>query len=226
MQRQGGVMASADAATIDLADYTLSIGGRIDGFLYRGLNRDDYAMVWVSSGFEELTGLDAEAFVRKRSSFSALIHPEDLDLVNDAVAKALETGGRWQVAYRLKAPDGGWRYVHETGGGCDPDPETGVARYLDGIILESGRLTGLAKKLEQGRDSVRQINESIGEIFKTLKTLRLLALNARIEAARAAEHGLGFNVVAQEMNGLASAGETVMKLVEDELRRLNEAVRL
>ena len=77
-----------------------------------------------------------------------------------------------------------------------------------------------------GRDSVRQINDQIGEIFKTLKTLRLLALNARIEAARAAEHGVGFNVVAQEMNGLAAAGESVMKMIEDELRRLNEAVKL
>ncbi|GBD48663.1 PAS domain-containing protein [Methylopila sp. Yamaguchi] len=214
------------AAVIDLADYTESIGSRIDGFLYRGLNRDDYAMVWVSSGFQALTGEDGDAFVRQRKSFSALIHPEDIQSVNDAVAKALETGGRWQVAYRLKAPDGGWRYVHETGGACDPDPVTGTPQYLDGIILESSRLTRLAEKLDSGRASVKAMNGSIAQIFKTLKTLRLLALNARIEAARAAEHGVGFNVVAQEMNALATTSEGVMKLIEAELGRLNEAVKL
>ena len=217
---------SSQAAAIDLRDYTQSIGSRIDGFLYRGLNRDDYAMVWVSSGFNALTGLDADEFVARRSSFAALIHPEDIDLVNDAVAQALETSGRWQIAYRLKHPEGGWRYVHETGGGCDPDPETGTPRYLDGIILDSGRLTGLAKKLELGRASVKAMNVSVDDIYKTLKTLRLLALNARIEAARAADHGAGFNVVAQEMTTLAAMGEDVMKLIEQELRRLNDAVKL
>lgn len=217
---------SSAALAIDLADYTESIGSRIDGFLYRGLNRDDYAMVWVSAGFEALTGVDAEKFVSQRASFAALIHPEDIDLVNEAVARALSHGGRWQIAYRLKSPEGGWRYVHETGGGFDPDPETGEPRYLDGIILESDRLTGLAEKLELGRASVKAMNTSVNDIYKTLKTLRLLALNARIEAARAADHGAGFNVVAQEMNVLATMGEDVMKLIEAELRRMNEAVKL
>ncbi|MFD1701592.1 PAS domain-containing protein [Methylopila henanensis] len=215
----------AGSAAIDLADYTHSIGARIDGFLYRGLNRDDYAMIWVSNGFEALTGLSGDEFVRRRMSFSDLIHPEDLTAVNDAVAAALATDGRWQVAYRLKTPRG-WRFVHETGGGCERDPETGEILYLDGIILDSGRLTNVAERLEMGRASVSAMNGSIAQIFSTLKTLRLLALNARIEAARAAEHGLGFNVVAQEMNALASAGETLMKRVEEELSRLNDAVRL
>lgn len=216
----------ANQAALDLAEYTENIASRIDGFLYRGLNSADYAMVWVSAGFEALTGLGAPDFVAKRKAFSDLIHPDDIDMVNTAVADALAVDGRWQVSYRLKTPDGGWRYVHETGGGCERDPVTGEHQFLDGIILDAGRLTNLATKLDAGRASVKAMNGSIDQIFHTLKTLRLLSLNARIEAARAQQHGAGFSVVAQEMMSLAATGETVTRQIEAELSRLNDAIRI
>ncbi|MFC7051708.1 methyl-accepting chemotaxis protein [Hansschlegelia quercus] len=140
-----------------------------------------------------------------------------------SVARTVKSRGG---AYRIKTSDGRWRYVHETGGGCERDPATGETLYLDGIILDAGRLTSLATKLDSGRASVKAMNGSIDQILKTLKTLRLLSLNARIEAARANEHGAGFSVVAQEMMGLANAGETVTRAIENELARLNDAIRL
>lgn len=216
---------SQTAEAIDLADYTHSIGARIDGFFYRCLNRADYAMTWVSEGFGGLTGLDAVDFVDNRRSFSDLIHPEDRAGVDQAVAAGLASNGRWQIMYRLKRPQAGWRYVHETGGGAR-DPQTGETRFLDGVILEAEHMTELAEKLKSGQSAVTAINVSINAIFDALKMLRLLALNARIEAAHAREMGAGFSIVAQEMMSLANAGECAMRAIEGELGRLNDAIRL
>lgn len=219
-------MMTAQAGAIDLDAFMRSIGARIDGFFYRGLNADDYAMLWVSDGFEGLTERDPVDFVRNRRSFADLIHPDDLPVVNDAVAAALEANARWQVMYRIRSKTQGWRFVHETGGGCAPDPETGEVRYLDGVILEAERVTALAEKLTLGKQAVAAVDGSIEAVYSSLRMLRLLALNARIEAAHARQYGAGFGVVAREMATLADNGETAIRAMGDEIARLRAAVTL
>jgi threonine dehydrogenase-like Zn-dependent dehydrogenase len=60
------------------------------------------------------------------------------------------------------------------------------------------------------RSDIQEIKQSIGESLKAMETtidsineitgdLRYLALNARIEAAQAGEHGRGFDIVAQQV---------------------------
>jgi PAS domain-containing protein len=211
---QGGAMFSAD-------DFLSSIGVRIDGFMYRGYNSNDYAMMWLSEGFTRLTGYEAGPFIRDRTGFATLIVPEDLPKVDAAVTDALKRGGNWQVSYRIRHRDGRALFVHETGGASNAkDPATGAPAFLDGIIMEAGALSKLSDRLQQGSAAVDKVGTAAKDIRVTLSTLRLLALNARIEAARASEYGKGFGVVAQEMTSLADRGDNVTGRIENELDQL------
>jgi hypothetical protein len=185
--------ATAHGAEVFSADdFLRSIGVRIDGFMYRGYNSDDYAMIWLSEGFARLTGYDGEAFIRNRTGFASLIVKEDLPKVDAAVAEALSRGGNWQVSYRIQHRDGRILYVHETGGAsAQVNPDTNTPAFLDGIILEAGALSRLAERLTQGAAALDKVDDAATNIRGTLKTLRLLALNARIEAARANEPDSG-----------------------------------
>jgi hypothetical protein len=184
-------------------------------------------MIWLSDGFARLTGYDGGAFIRNRTGFASLILKEDLPIVDAAVAEALSRGGNWQISYRIRHRDGRILYVHETGGAsAAADPETGAPAFLDGIILEAGALSRLAERLTQGASALDKVDIAATNIRTTLKTLRLLALNARIEAARANEHGAGFGVVAQEMTSLADQGETVTNRMSTELDRLRGVIAM
>lgn len=198
-----------------------SISDKIDGFFYRCLNDKDFTMVHLSAGFTPLLGYDAEWFISTRQSFANLTHPDDLPRVDAAVSEALAAKRNWRLSYRLKDKHGVYKPVLETGGGFI-DPKTGQLAYLDGVILDAKQDNTQNASLQSRAQIAREIGSATGEILKTLKTLRLLALNARLEAVRAGDHGLGFAIVAREMVELAAQSDTSARAIDRLIARLDQ----
>lgn len=71
--------------------------------------------------------------------------------------------------------------------------ENKTHRIQSEVIAE---IDGIKSKIAQ---SLAQIDELVQNIQTVTAEMRILAINARIEAARADEHGKGFGVVAQTM---------------------------
>ena len=195
-----------------------SIGDKIDGFFYRCLNDKDFTMVHLSAGFHALLGYDADWFISTKQSFSGLTHPDDLARVDKAVSDALSKGGNWRLNYRLRAKSGEYLPIFETGGSFR-DPKTGKDVYLDGVILDLRHENSQSGSRTQ---AARDIATATGAIMKTLKTLRLLALNARLEAVRAGDHGLGFAIVAREMVDLAAQSDVNARAIERLIAQLDD----
>ncbi len=59
------------------------------------------------------------------------------------------------------------------------------------------------------QELARTVEDAVGEIRRVNENTRMLALNARIEAARAGAHGAAFGVVASEMQDLSTKTTSV-----------------
>jgi len=183
-----------------------SVASRLNGFFYRCQNDAGYTMLFMTDGIETLTGYPASDFLNNKvRTFTSIVDPQDTALVDAAVGAGIEKRANWEIDYRLIKRDGHPLWIHESGAGIFDD--NGQLLFLEGVCIDISPQKKQEEKLEQLVSNIsgtsNDIVEAVQHILGELRTLKLLALNARIEAARAAEHGAGFAVVAQEMKSLA-----------------------
>lgn len=182
-----------------------SIINRMDGFLYRCRNDKAYSMIFMAGDVRLLTGLEAASFTGPQArSYAGMTHPDDLEAVYAAVDSALADRTNWSVNYRIVRNDGTDRWVHEIGGGVYSGDDL---LYLEGVVIDSdqarrGELHNV-EMLGAISEKARLLLGNTVPIVEVLRTLRILAINARLEAGRAGPLGASFGFVAHEVSRLA-----------------------
>jgi PAS domain S-box-containing protein len=195
--------------TTGVADFESSVLRRIHGFLYRCKTDDSYTMIGMTSQFEALFGYPVDELIGNRvRTYASLIHPDDVQLVNDAVNQGFANRQNFDIDYRLINSAGRAIWVHETGGGIWD--ERGNLLYCEGAVTD---IDALYKRMQQRTDDLARVASKNLEVIESLRYLKLLALNAGIEAARAGQAGAGFAILAQEMRKLAYQSEEMARAV-------------
>jgi urea ABC transporter urea binding protein len=113
----------------------LTLMSNIPGIAYRCLNNDNWTMLFISEGCNQLTGYPPEAFTTLNSvTYNQIIHPEDRESVRKGVETALQQYRPFQSTYRIITATGELRWVWEQGQGIySPD---GTLLYLEGLITD------------------------------------------------------------------------------------------
>ena len=186
-----------------------SVLEKINGFLYRCKLDEAYTMIGITSGIERIFGYPVTDIIGNRvRTYASLIHPDDNQDVYQAVNDALEKKGNYDIDYRLMTSEGRAIWVHETGGViCD---DRGEPIYCEGAVTD---IDSLYNRMQDKVEDMAAVAQKTTEVLESLRYLKLLALNAGIEAARAGKAGAGFAVLAQEMRKLAYQSEETAKSI-------------
>ena len=145
----------------------------VPGAFYRCAYDADWTMQFISDAIAGIAGYPpSDFFLNRVRTYTSIIHPDDVAMVDQTLAKAVEARAPFHVEYRLIHRDGRIIWVEETGAAVFN--EASEVLFLDGFIRDTTSL----------RTARALLHESEGEA--TAARLHAEAALAEVESYRAA----------------------------------------
>ncbi|KAI9130701.1 PAS domain S-box protein [Acaryochloris sp. CCMEE 5410] len=148
----------------------------LDGVVYRCQNDANWTMEFMSDAVTALSGYPAADFIDNRHrSYTSIIHPDDMEWVDQAINEQLTRHQPFSLEYRVIHRDGSIRWVTEKGKGIfNADHQL---QHLEGVIVDISdrKHTELALQLSEARANaafdqaalgIVEINNQTGKISR------------------------------------------------------------
>jgi len=156
------------------------------GMAYRCLNDEDWTMLFISDGCEELTGFECDDLIGGSGvSFEELILSEDHEYVRKEVESAVESKDSYELNYRIRTKSGETRWVWAQGRGIYNDD--GELKFLEGFIqdfteskMHEESLKNYKKAIEASDDSIYMVDKDFRYIFANEEHLSRLYDDGKI----------------------------------------------
>jgi PAS domain S-box-containing protein len=116
----------------------------------------DGGMLRWNSNHAEIFGLELDQFAGTWAAFVERAHPDDRQTLDDAVTRALQGGGDFEVEYRIVRPDGRIRWALSRGQVITDD--AGAPTRVIGTTLDTTESRTV-------RENIARAFESIGDAF-------------------------------------------------------------
>ena len=161
-----------------------AVRGSSDGIWDWNVSENTY---YISPRYRELLGYSEEELPNERQSFLGIVHPEDLPRVEEAVRKHFRERTPYDVEYRMRHKDGGWRWFRGRGQAVW-NPEGRVIRFAGASsdIEAQKQAEGSIKSLLAEQQALLD-NALVGIVY--LKNRVVMSCNRRFEVLFGYEPG-------------------------------------
>lgn len=148
----------------------------LEGMAYRCRNNQHWQMIFVSKGCKELTGYSPNELIEDaKFSWETITHHDDRPRVRQHIDKAVSSGNRFSIQYRIITRGGQLKWVVERGVAVADEQGELV---IEGFIEDCTAQQAVLEALEQAELRYRSIFEHASEgIFQTTADGHYLAAN-------------------------------------------------
>ncbi|MEE3716318.1 PAS domain S-box protein [Tumidithrix elongata RA019] len=191
-------------ARIESEEKFQALVANVPGIVYRCLCDDNWTVVFLSHGVDEISGYPPESFISGSRLWRDIVHPEDVKKVMQQTHKAIASRSSYAIDYRIIHANGSIRWVCGTGRGYYANGET--VQWLDGVILDISDRKEAEEKLRQSEAKLRESEVKFASAFYgsplaitivSLETSRYLDVNDTFlkYAERSREEVIGYTTL-------------------------------
>ncbi len=137
----------------------------LPGMVYRCQNDQDWTMLFVSEGCEQLTGYAASQLIGSAGvAYGDLIHPDDREKTWQRVQGQVAAREPFDLLYRIVTAGGGAKWAWERGRGVFDDD--GALLFLEGFVTDVSERVEAERALRERDDQLRQSQkmEAVGQL--------------------------------------------------------------
>jgi PAS domain S-box-containing protein len=131
----------------------------VPGIVYRCRNDRDWTMEFVSEGCRVLLGLAPQDLVGGSTTYNELIHPDDREMVWQAVQRDFAADRPFELEYRVRHADGSYRWVWDRAHAIRVD--AGKVEAMEGFVLDITQRKVAERELARVRDNLSDAVESM-----------------------------------------------------------------
>jgi two-component system, cell cycle sensor histidine kinase and response regulator CckA len=147
-------------------------------------------LLYVSPAFETVWGVPCQELYQDTGKWLEAIHPEDRSIAwesSDQQRQGMET----DVSYRLRLPDGSWRYIRDRG--FPIRDKQGQVYRIGGLAEDVTAQREMEEALSQGQkmQAIGQLTAGISHNFNNLLTVISIGLEMASEDEPLGERALG-----------------------------------
>ena len=163
-KRNEAKQRQAEANLLESEARFRTLVANIPGAIYRCQQDSNWTMNYLSDAIASIVGYPASDFINNQvRSFSSIIHPDDLDLVEIVIGQAVKSHDPFTLAYRVLHQDGSVRWVHEQGRGIfDADHQF---LYIDGAIFDITERKQAERSLRHSEATNRALVQAIPDLL-------------------------------------------------------------
>ncbi|WP_319507212.1 PAS domain S-box protein [uncultured Methanolobus sp.] len=141
----------------------------------------DLELLYISPSSEMILGIDPQKFVNENKMLYQLVHPEDLNIVQDAV-KQRELEGEVSAEYRILRSDGRICWVRES---SEIKYDTyNIPVRVEGILTDISRIKKAEEELHIREERLRSLSSILHYRTDSIQDFLDFALNESIKLTR------------------------------------------
>ena len=165
-----------------------NIVSNVPGIVYNCKYDDSRTMIFLSSGFEKITGFSRTNFIEGVQTFTNLIVPEDRANVIETIKKAVSRNQSFEVEYRIEDAEGNVRWLHEKGMAITKDGVNDI--IIQGVIVDvTDQMNAIQEVMVRDRflqgvaDAVRELLIGNDTLESISKSLRIVGFSSMVDSA-------------------------------------------